>query len=238
MRRYVRPTKGNFSTKEAVVINKNFEDLWKILDPWVDDIPYGTLEDELTFGNEVDKTVVELDGTIRFEGDATVWDDLRFPATQLRVNPATLKPDFDFTEVGFLFDSGSTETLYIIAQIPHSWKVGSSIYPHIHWMPTNTDTGNVLWRMEYKWINIGADGSGAFTSIDTLDAADGTSYKHQIADLPAIDGTGKTISSILSIKLSRIGGDASDTYNADALLKEFDIHYEIDTIGSREEYVK
>lgn len=180
----------------------------------------------------------ESDGTLKLNGDATVYDDLRFPATQLRVNPATSLPNFDYTEIGFLFDDGSTETLYIIAQMPHSWKEESTIYPHVHWMPTSTNTGSVLWRMEYKWVSIGDTTPGSFTSIDILDAADGIALKHQIAPFPAISGVGKGLSSILSIKLSRVGGDASDTYTADALLKEFDIHYEIDTLGSREEYVK
>ena len=43
---------------------------------------------------------------------------------------------------------------------------------------------------------------------------------------------------MLLIKLSRIGGDASDTYGADARLLEFDIHYQINTLGSELEFVK
>jgi hypothetical protein len=39
-------------------------------------------------------------------------------------------------------------------------------------------------------------------------------------------------------KLSRIGGDGTDTYTADARLLEFDIHYEVDSMGSSEELVK
>lgn len=171
-------------------------------------------------------------------GENTVWEDLRFPATQIRVNPATLLPNWDDTELGFLFDAGTTETLQIIAQMPHAWKLGSSIYPHVHWMPTTTGAGNVLWRMEYKWVSIGATTPGSWSTVPLLDAADGVSLKHQIAGFGAVSGAGQTLSSIISIKLSRVGGDGTDTYGADALLKEFDIHYEIDTMGSREELVK
>jgi hypothetical protein len=173
-----------------------------------------------------------------FFGADTNWDDLRFPATQLRVNPATLKPDFDTTNVGFLFDAGSVETLYLIAQMPHGWKLGSTLYPHVHWEPTTTDTGNVYWRLEYKWTSIGETEPGSWTTLNVLDAGDGTALKHQIVSLGTMVGTGQTLSSIISMKLSRVANDGTDTYTGEALLKEFDIHYEMDTLGSREEYEK
>lgn len=181
----------------------------------------------------------ESDGTLKFVGDATVWEDLRFPATALRVNPATNLPNFDYDEIGYLFDPGSTETLFIIAQMPHSWKTSSAIYPHVHWMPTTTGAGDVVWRMEYKWVSIHATTPALWTAVtDLVASAGGVALKHQISSFVAVPGTGQTLSSIISIKLSRIGGDGDDSYAADALLKEFDIHYEIDTVGSREEATK
>jgi hypothetical protein len=93
--------------------------------------------------------------------------------------------------------------------------------------------------MEYKWTTNEGTDAASFTTLNVLDAGDGTALKHQIAQFDEIEGTGKGLSSILSIKLSRIGGDETDTYNADALLKEFDIHYQIDTPGgSYDEYNK
>jgi len=53
-----------------------------------------------------------------------------------------------------------------------------------------------------------------------------------------VDGADKTLSSIFTAKLTRVAGDASDTYTGDALLKEFDIHYQIDAMGSRQEFIK
>lgn len=164
------------------------------------------------------------------------WDDLRAPATTISIFGFGTDPDFNSTKIGYDFDPATTETLYIIFQMPHTWKEGTGIRPHLHWLPSNTNTGNVLWRIEYKWTNVGDTESGSFTTLDSLDAADGVAEKHQVASFAEIDGSGKTLSSVLSIQLSRIGGDASDTYNADALLKEFDIHYQIDRIGSDNEF--
>lgn len=65
-----------------------------------------------------------------------------------------------------------------------------------------------------------------------------TAWEHLLTELGDIDMTGKTLSDCILFELSRIGGDASDTYGADARLLEFDIHYEIDSFGSNQEYIK
>ena len=167
-----------------------------------------------------------------------VWDDLRAPATAINPPGQASDPDWDNTNGGYLFDADRTEQLWIIMQMPHTYKEGSNIRPHVHWFPTNTNTGDVLWRMQYKWTNIN-EVDGDFVTLDVLSKGGGTGYKHQFEAFEEIDGTGKILSSILTIKLSRIGGDETDTYNADALLREFDIHYQIDTPGgSYEEFKK
>ena len=194
------------------------------------------LKDALNDARNVSKTI-KCSAACPIEYTDSVWDDLRSPATAINPPGTASDPDFDTTNGGWLFDAGSTELLFIIVQMPHKYKEGSDIHPHVHWEPTNTNTGNVLWRMSYQWTNVGATEAG-FTDIDALDAGDGTAYKHQLASLPSITGTGKTISSMITLKLQRIGGDGTDTYNADALLKEFDVHYQIDEPGSQEELIK
>ena len=189
----------------------------------------------IKFGtDEVNFSQFESDGTLVLYGEATVWEDLRFPATAINPAGAVTAMTFDTTNLGFAaMNSSSTQSIAIIAQMPHSWKVGSEIHPHIHWEPKSTDTGSVLWRLEYKWANINGNEPTDWTTLDVLDPGDGTAFKHQMVSFANISGTGKTISSILSIKISRVAGDATDTYNGEALLKEFDIHFEIDTLGPR-----
>lgn len=186
------------------------------------------------FGYNTDDnySLFEEDGSLSMHGTATVWDDLRFPATAINPAGAASAMTFDQTNIGFLASSGATQVIVVIAQMPHSWKMGSAIYPHIHWEPTNTNTGSVLWRMEYKWTSIFETESGSWTTLDVLSPADGVAFKHQLSNFGAVSGEGKGLSSLITIKISRIGGDGTDTYNTDALLKEFDIHYEMDTLGS------
>lgn len=191
------------------------------------------------FGSDgVNFSQFEADGTLVFSGNATVWDDLRFPATSINPTGAEDPMTFDKVNFGFLAIHDATQSLAMIAQMPHGWKLGSDIYPHIHWGPSSVNTGNVLWRMQYKWTNLGDTDAGSFTTSDVLQAASGVVNRHQLVSFPVISGFGKTISSMLSIKISRVGGDPTDTYTGSSLLKEFDIHYEIDALGSRSELVK
>ena len=180
----------------------------------------------------------EADGTLLFAGNATVWEDMRAPATAINPPGVEGDPDWDATNIGWLFDAAGIEILYIVFQVPHSYKEGTDLYPHVHWQPTTTNTDDVLWKIDYKWTNINATDAGSTTPVELLAAGNGTALKHQMDSFTALSGTNKTISSILTIKLSRMGNDEDDTYTGDALLKEFDIHYQIDTVGSRTELAK
>jgi hypothetical protein len=50
--------------------------------------------------------------------------------------------------------------------------------------------------------------------------------------------SGHTVSSIVVWKLERVGDDDADTYTGTARFLELDFHYQSDTEGSRQEYVK
>jgi len=181
--------------------------------------------------------VVEGDGTVRMDGTATVWDDLRVPFTQAKQG-SNLKPDFDPVNIGLLFPEDiESEIIYMVVQMPHKYKIGSNIHPHIHWQQTNAN--KPTWKMEYKWFNNGDAVPTNFTPIDT-GGAGVFSYSSgnmaQISSFPAIVGTGMGLSSVLLIKLYRanVTGDVA----GDVLAFQFDIHYEIDTEGSRNEFDK
>jgi hypothetical protein len=168
--------------------------------------------------------------------DDTLWEDLTFPVQNLRVNPSTSKPDFDFANVEYLFDDSSTETVVGANQMSHTYLEGSDLHPHVHW--TQDASGTVLWQLEYKMWNLGEAEPGSFTTITTST----TAFTYTSGDLgqlsifPIISGTGKTISFNIKVKISRLGG--SDTKSGDALFTSFDIHYEKNSPGSRTELAK
>lgn len=174
-------------------------------------------------------------GEVRLTGKATVWDDVLVPLTQTKIG-ANGKPDFDETNIGYLFpQNDATEILYVIAQMPHKWKEGSTIYPHVHWQ--QAADANVTWKIDYKWFNIGAAVPAGFTTLalDQLTQTYTSGSIHQLsASANGIAGTGKLLSSILLVKLYR----NDNTYTGDALAWDFDIHIEIDSIGSEAVYSK
>lgn len=170
------------------------------------------------------------------------WDDLRFPATGISVGGFASPPDVE-TDTGLLLFDGTTtvESVGIIAQMPHSWREGSEVKPHVHWNKTTDAAGGVLWTLRYKILEIGevetawSDTISA-TLVPALDP--GSTQAHAISEFPAIDMSGYHLSDMILVQLGRLYSDPSDTYEADVRLLEFDIHYQIDSHGSREEYVK
>lgn len=168
------------------------------------------------------------------------WEDLRFPATGISIGGFTNAPDVQ-TDTGLLlFDGGTTiETVGILAQMPHGWKEGTNIKPHCHWAKTTDAAGGVIWTFRYKWIGfneVQPAWSGLINSTDS-NTVDST-QKQIISTFGEIDASSQSISDLLLIQFARLPTDASDTYAADALLYEFDIHYQVDGFGSQDEYDK
>ena len=169
-----------------------------------------------------------------------LWDDLRAPASAINPQGQASDPDFDTTFGGLLFSGSGTELVFIQLQFPHTWAEGTYIVPHLHWQKTTSAAGDVLWRLEYRWAPIGEVMDAAWT---TLDAAlvpgtpdNDTANEHLISSFGRVDAPGKKISDMLIMRLSRVGG--SDTYADDARLLEFDVHYQVNSIGSDAEFVK
>jgi len=197
---------------------------------------------------------IEADGSLAFYGDATVFDDIRVPVSSTK-NGGTKDPDFAVWKTDgsgsqgvFVewFDKSTEEEVYFSMQLPHSWKTGTDIEPHVHWIPkADGSAGAVVnWGLECNWTAIGDTGitttiiySSSNHAGDTTLVAD----KHYLSDLGVMDGS--TIAGVSSMAVCRVfrdatGALATDDYDNDAGLLEIDFHYEVDALGSRTEYVK
>jgi len=194
---------------------------------------------------------VEADGTMRMDGNATVWDDIMvFPDATSKgsSNPpvwAIFKNNSGSQGVWlWTFSPTVEQEVYFTVQIPHGYKVGSALYPHVHWTtasgtPTRT---NVVWGLEYTVVAIG----GTFSNTTTLTAnsvisgiATITGFgQHLITSFGTIAGTDLGISTIIVCRLFRKATDGADTFSDPVGLLGFDIHIEKDTQGSRTEFTK
>jgi hypothetical protein len=189
--------------------------------------------------------------------DTVIFDDLRVPVTSTTRGGSkdpgfsVFKTDGSGSQGVFLywFDSSLEEELYFTVQIPHSYKLNTTIIPHVHWTPLVTADGTpanqaVRWGFEYTWADKGQTfGNTTIIYTTTHSPADANvvAGKHYYSALPTLTPTataGQDISSMLICRIFRDATSLSDTYENDAGILEFDIHYGIDTIGSRGDLAK
>lgn len=169
--------------------------------------------------------------------NTAVWEDLTLSGSQGKVIGANA-PAEDVLVGGikvFQFSASALNELFFQFQLPHSYKAGTDIYPHVHWAPSTTNTGNVIWGLEYTIANIG-DTIPSETTITVTDAADGTALKHQVTSFAAIDGTSCEASTMLICRVYRDGAAGGDTFTGVANLLAVDIHYEKNTLGTATEF--
>lgn len=170
-----------------------------------------------------------------WDASTVQWDDLLVPATQLRLG-ATLKPDFDFTNLGLLFpQNDATEQAYLSVQFSHKRKNGSDIVPHIHIIQTTSALP--VFVLQYRWYMNGS----IVPNYTTVSATSGvfpytSGSMMQIMPFPKINGT--SISAVSS-QFDGIIWRNDNIVVGDVLFKQFDIHYQSDSFGgSRNEYSK
>ena len=196
-------------------------------------------------GSSANNSEFESDGTLKFNGDATVWTDYVTPLTKATfggaANDPTLTKIFDDGAGSggvWALVFGDGDEVLVTVQMPHSWKLESTIFPHIHivCLTDVTPTDHFAIEFEYTWCDQDED-FAANTTLETIDEIDtgiNTQYKHQLVNIPTagIDGTGHTLSSILMCRIKRVAA-STDNYAGGIAILDFDVHYEIDTVGSR-----
>lgn len=181
-------------------------------------------------------SIVRPDGEFLVQN--TQYEDLRFPAVGINPPGAASDPARDNTDGRLSFSSTVDNVIAIQVQMPHAWKEGTTIYPHVHWSPTSTGTGNVVWRMRYKIADVNETFPPIWSEMTTVVAAGGVSDAHKIAEFGPLEMPEEHLSSMMLVLLSRVATDSRDSYGDPAKLNEFDIHYAVNSLGSYEEYEK
>jgi len=174
----------------------------------------------------------------------TTWDDLRIipGAFDFAGSSDPTLTDWQPTGLGTtfkLYAFQSTNEVFFTAQMPHGWKVGTSMYPHVHWTPgphgVVEGTKTVAWTLDYTIADIGGT-FGASATLDMTDTCTGVNEAHLMTPTPELDCSAITgPSAMLVCRLYRAAGDTwAGTVPADSpFLLEIDFHYEQDTLGSR-----
>ena len=144
---------------------------------------------------------INSQGELRLEGNSSVWDDLLQPATTGRQG-ANVKPDFNYDDITVDFPRNDiNEILYFNIQMPHEWKEGSTIFPHVHFLQNQNN--NPTFKINYRWAKLTESfPAWATYTIANLVFPYTSGTVHQIVyGNNGIPGTGKGLSSILQVKL-------------------------------------
>lgn len=175
------------------------------------------------------------------------FDDIRFPFTGQRIDISAGRIDYNFSEGGVEFQDNTRypeEVISLICQLHHSWKTGTSIYPHLHYIQNQNQIPN--WLLEYRYYENGSIVPSSWTQLIGENVFTYSSDSIlQIYNFPSITLTSLIeLSPIIDFRFYRDTNNASglfsgsDLYTGNALSKEFDIHFEIDSPRSKEEYTK
>lgn len=191
-------------------------------------------------GTGTDYTGVDSTGMLTFNGAATVWDDSMVPATAARTAAADLALQ---TLSGGIYAPrvDLNDEIYSVVQFPHSLKTSGTvtIKPHIHLINQNAigaSNYNVSFDIEWLWGNIGSTLAGTSQSDKRCSFQNALALTHKMLvfdDITASAGQGG-ISSLFFCRVKRVAAGA-DAYNTnDIFWGGLDIHFEKDTVGSRE----
>ena len=188
-------------------------------------------------------TEMEADGTVVFVGAATVFKDINMGAAVL-TRPAVSQPD----EVNFVDEAGADTGIASLGfavgekvsgnfELEHDYKEGTDLVFHVHWQgvaaPSGTD--KVKWQLTYTVSQ--SDTTLNATTPIVIETDFDTQYEFMASAFPAITGTDFNIEDQFLFTLERIAASA-DEYAGDGIVATVGIHYEIDTVGSRQVLVK
>ena len=134
----------------------------------------------------------------------------------------------------YSFVSNKESALWITFHIQHDIKVGSLIYPHIHWSPSSNAIGNVVWKIEC--IKAKGHSQEVFDVNNQLNrtfekVVNNDMNLHIISEcengIPALEPD-----TIFLVRISRDGANPLDTYPDKVFGLMMDIHYETDRVGT------
>jgi hypothetical protein len=207
-----------------------------------------TVQGQKKFGSETDHTTFEADGTLKMVGDAKVWNDWNLVRDFTPLAGAGV-PVRNALVGGIVKDQFAVNDAlqFQSVELLHDWAEGSDVEVHVHWAlgATNDATvRGVKWQVEYTICNpVEAGGSPTAFSTSTTASqefavpAGQADRSHRVGTIVVIPGTGLKVGAHLEMVLKRIAA-TNPAPAADPFLISFGVHYQSDTLGSRETFIK
>jgi hypothetical protein len=130
--------------------------------------------------------------------------------------------------------------VFFIAEIPHSYKEGTDLYPHVHWFgvaASGTEplrfVMDIQWRSGSDIITISGTGEVSYSGSGSC----GTGYAQRYMSLATITGTSGKMGQQIMGRFRRITNGATD-YASAVYVQTVGIHFQMDSFGSLNETSK
>jgi hypothetical protein len=153
----------------------------------------------------------------------------------------------------FGYGRGVFQSGHFQVQLPHSYVPGSPIEPHVHVRLDPASEGaagqKMLLEFEYIWVNVSESrpDDTRIVSINYTITLEDLRRDNVMISFGFIEKADAGISSMLDCRFSRITFDPdwgkdfwstqrleNDSFQGNLIFKEFDFHYQIDSLGSRQ----
>jgi len=148
------------------------------------------------------------------------------------------------------FPAGVNSSVSFFTQFNHRAKYNSKCAFHIHcYIPPDATTGNIKLKFEWQKLPVETLVTGGnirtvrqvnkqLSSITKIfPITEEMKGRHVLFDFGFLD-TVHSISQVVFAKVTRLGADTEDNWNFDLPILYLDFHTEIDTMGSREQFIK
>ena len=186
-------------------------------------------------GSTSSYTEFESDGTVKFYGGATVWQDIDFPII-IRTTGANI-PSLATLKGNITAPQWAVNDFNVCEgqEMVHQWKEGSEVQWHVHVVTGGTDTADRYIRFEVEWtwagFNAALPTTTVTTSADLKIPANTADRTHLIFEVAKVTFAG-TIGSHVWARLKRVAA-VGTAPTANPFCSMLQMHIECDTVGSR-----
>lgn len=198
------------------------------------------------FGAAGNQTAFDTTGHQTMTGNARPWRDEIADALNLKSQGPGVSINATESVAEFVHTAQVTDYLYINVQLNHDRDLAVNIFPHIHFFQAENKVPNFM--LQYRWQLNGGEKTTAWTPLkcNTLAFAYSGTTKVNIAGTASgiAVPVGTTLSDIVQFRVIRDHDNAStlftgeDPYTATVGVLAFDIHFQINSLGSTDEYLK
>ena len=180
------------------------------------------------------------DKTIELQN--VVWDDVNVSLVTAKVPAANFPTWAAFTTNLYSYTFALNDYADLsTAEILHCYKEGTDLGIHLHLVTNGLNDATerkAKYTVYYSWGDMDEvmSGEGSLTQEVTI-AANLADRTHLFLDMLDITGATYKIGSMLKLRVKRIAGTGTEPA-ADPFVEQVGIHYQINTIGSRQELIK